>query len=62
MEARATIDDAKRQALYDEIARIWSANFPKIHVYSDKHTTVLSNRVTDYHFNYEVDFRRWAKN
>ena len=61
-EARATIDDAKRQALYDEIARIWSAATPKIHVYSDKHTTVLSNRVTDYHFNYEIDFRRWARN
>ncbi|MCY4459567.1 MAG: ABC transporter substrate-binding protein [Albidovulum sp.] len=61
-EARGTIDDAKRQALYDEIARIWSANTPKIHVYSDKHTTVLSSRVTDYHFNYEMDFRLWAKN
>lgn len=60
-EARATIDNVKRQELYDEIAKIWSANSPKIHVYSDKHTTVLNNRVTDYHFNYEIDFRRWAK-
>ena len=59
-EARATIDDEKRQGLYDEIATIWSANTPKIHVYSDKHTTVLNKRVTDYHFNYEIDFRRWA--
>ena len=61
VEARATIDDEKRQATYDEIATIWSAHTPKIHVYSDKHTTVLSNQVTDYHFNYEIDFRRWAK-
>ncbi len=61
-EARGTIDDEKRQALYDEIARIWSAHWPKIHVYADQHTTVLSDRVTDYHFNYEMDFRRWAKN
>ena len=61
-EARATTDNAKRLSLYNEIATIWSAATPKIHVYADKHTTVLSNRVTDYHFNYEMDFRRWAKN
>lgn len=61
LEARGTIDDAKRHDLYNQIATIWSAATPKIHVYADKHTTVLSNRVTDYHFNYEMDFRRWAK-
>ncbi len=60
-EARATIVPEKRQALYDEIATIWSAATPKIHVYSDKHTTVLNKRVTSYHFNYEIDFRQWAK-
>ena len=61
-EARRTIDPEKRLALYDQIAVLWAAEAPKIHVYGDKHTTVLSNRVSHYHFNYEMDFRAWAKN
>ena len=61
LEARGTIDTEKRHALYNEIALIWSAAAPKIHVYADQHTTVLNRRVTDYHFNYEVDFRNWAR-
>lgn len=61
-EARGTIDDEKRQALYDEIAVLWSANSPKIHVYADQYLTVLSNRVTEYFFSHLFDFRTWAKN
>ena len=60
-KARLEIDQATRQAYYDEIAQMWDAAAPKIHVYGDQHTTVLNNRVTDFHFNYEMDFRKWAR-
>ena len=60
-KARGEIDEAKRKALYEQIAVLWAANWPKIHVYVDQYVAVLHNRVTDYFFSHLLDFRVWAK-
>ena len=60
-QARNETDDAKRKALYDQISRLWLADWPKIHVYGDKQVTVLSDRVKSYYYSHEPDFRTWAK-
>jgi peptide/nickel transport system substrate-binding protein len=60
-EARSTVDPVAQQALYDRITELWIADSPKIMVYADQFTAVLSAAVTDYHFSHLVDMRRWAK-
>lgn len=60
-EARSETDPARQNALYDRITELWTASSPKIMVYADKFTAVLSERVTDYHFSHLVDLRDWSK-
>jgi len=61
VKARVTVDPEERQALYDRITELWRAQSPKLMVYAEKFPTVLSNRVTHYHFTHIPDMRRWAK-
>jgi len=60
-QARVELDHEKRQALYDDITRLWVANSPFIPVYSVQDTTVLSINVTDFLWSHYTDFRTWAK-
>lgn len=60
-QARQTIDDEERQNLYDQITELWVAASPKIMVYAEQFTTILSSEVNNYHFSHEIDFRNWSK-
>jgi peptide/nickel transport system substrate-binding protein len=60
-EARTETDQAKRQQLFDEIAKLWVANSPRVQVYADEFVTVLSKAVKTYHYQHEMDFRTWGK-
>jgi peptide/nickel transport system substrate-binding protein len=60
-QARNETDAAKREQLYDQISRLWLADWPKIQVYADKSVTVLSKRVKGYFYSHEADFRTWSK-
>ena len=60
-QGRRTLDKAKRQAIWDQITRLWLADSPKITVYADKFTTVLNKRVKTYYYSHELDLRTWSK-
>ena len=60
-KARTTINQGARQALYNQITRLWIADAPKIPVYADKFAAVLNKRVKAYFFSHETDMRTWAK-
>ncbi|RKQ92832.1 peptide/nickel transport system substrate-binding protein [Solirubrobacter pauli] len=60
-EARNETDAEKRKALYQQISRLWLQDWPKIQVYADKNVTVLSDRVKNYSYSHEPDFRLWSK-
>lgn len=60
-QARGETDEATRKQQYDEISRLWLAEFPKIQVYADKYVAVLSDRVKNYFYSHETDFRTWSK-
>jgi peptide/nickel transport system substrate-binding protein len=60
-QARKETDEGKRQELFDEIARIWVENSPRVQVYADEYVSVLSKDVKSYHYQHEMDFRTWGK-
>ena len=60
-EARQETDPDRRQELWDEIARLWVENSPRVQVYADQFVSVLSEDVTSYHYQHEMDFRTWGK-
>jgi peptide/nickel transport system substrate-binding protein len=60
-EVRTETDPAKRQELFDEIARMWVENSPRVQVYADHFVSVLSKDVKTYHYQHEMDFRTWGK-
>jgi peptide/nickel transport system substrate-binding protein len=60
-EVRTETDPAKRQELFDEIARLWVENSPRVQVYADHFVSVLSKNVKTYHYQHEMDFRTWGK-
>jgi peptide/nickel transport system substrate-binding protein len=60
-EARLETDPARRQELFDEIARLWVENSPRVQVYADEFVSVLSKDVKSYHYQHEMDFRTWGK-
>lgn len=60
-KARKETSKAKRQAMWDQIARLWNTDSPKIPVYGDKSATVLSKRVKSYFYSHEIDFSSWSK-
>ncbi len=59
--ARRTVNQAKRQSLYDQITRLWVADSPKIQVYADKYTAVIGKNVKGYHYSHLLDLRTWSK-
>jgi peptide/nickel transport system substrate-binding protein len=60
-QGRMTLDRAKRQAIWNQIIRLWVADSPKIPVYADKFTTVLNKRVKAYFYSHELDLRTWSR-
>jgi peptide/nickel transport system substrate-binding protein len=60
-KARKETNKTKRQAMWDQIARLWIADSPKIPVYGEKSATVLSKRVKSYFYSFELDFSSWSK-
>lgn len=60
-EARQETDPDRRQELFDEIARLWVENSPRVQVYADQFVSVLSKDVKSYHYQHEMDFRSWGK-
>jgi peptide/nickel transport system substrate-binding protein len=59
-QARRSPSASKRKQLYNEIARIWVKNSPRIQVYADSFVTALSKRVKSYYYAHEMDFRKWG--
>jgi peptide/nickel transport system substrate-binding protein len=59
-QARKSPSASKRKQLFDQIARIWVQNSPRIQVYADSFVTVLSKRVKSYFYAHEMDFRTWG--
>ncbi|WEK51965.1 MAG: ABC transporter substrate-binding protein [Candidatus Kaistia colombiensis] len=55
--------DADRQALWDKIAKIWVADAPRIPVYADVYTAVVSADVKDWHFAQDgpFDLNAWGR-
>jgi peptide/nickel transport system substrate-binding protein len=60
-QARTEIDPERRQQLFDDIARLWVENSPRVQVYADQFVSVLSKDVQTYHYQHEMDFRTWGK-
>jgi peptide/nickel transport system substrate-binding protein len=60
-QGRKTINKAKRQRIWNQIAVLWNANSPKIPVYGDKYVAVLNKRVKSYFYSHEIDFSTWSK-
>lgn len=60
-QARQTTDKAKRQALWNKVSSLWVAQSPKIPIYGDKATTVISTAVKSYYYSHEIDFSSWSK-
>jgi len=58
-----TLDAAARQPLWDQVAKIWIADAPRIPVYADTYTAVVSGAVTDWHFaqNGPFDLNLWGR-
>lgn len=59
-EARQETDPKRRLELYDEISKLWVAASPKIYVFEDQMISVLSQRVDNYYFAHEMDFKTWS--
>jgi ABC-type transport system substrate-binding protein len=60
-KARATASPKVRQALYNQITKMWTANSPKIVFYNDVATVVLSNAMKSFTYFHEPDMRTWGK-
>jgi len=61
-KAHVTADDAARQKLWDQIARIWIKDTPRIPLYQDNYTVVLKKGVKGYIYG-KVDWNMqdWSK-
>jgi peptide/nickel transport system substrate-binding protein len=61
-KAHVTTNDAVRQRLWDQIARLWVADSPRIPVYQDDYTVVLKKGVTGYkYFKLYFNMQDWSK-
>ena len=59
-QARASTNAAQRLSLYRQLIPLWTAQTPKITVYAADDVTVLSSRVTQYHYANETEMWDWA--
>jgi peptide/nickel transport system substrate-binding protein len=62
-QARKTVDPKKRQAMWNQINRLWVADSPKIHVYEEKYVAVLKKNVKGFFFMHYIasDMSTWRK-
>jgi peptide/nickel transport system substrate-binding protein len=62
-KAHPLADTAGRQAIWDQIAKLWIADSPRIPVYADVYTAVVSDRVKNWHFaqNGPFDIHLWGE-
>jgi peptide/nickel transport system substrate-binding protein len=59
--ARKSTDHMKRQAIWNQIDSLWTADSPKIPVYADQFVTVLNSKMKSYLYSHELDMRTWSK-
>jgi peptide/nickel transport system substrate-binding protein len=59
-QARKSLNPATRQALFNRIATLWRANYPKIVFYNDVATVVLSKNMKSFTYYHEPDMRSWG--
>jgi peptide/nickel transport system substrate-binding protein len=59
-QARTTVNAAQRLSLYQQLIPLWTAQTPKIPVFATDDVTVLSARVTQYHYANETEMWDWA--
>ena len=62
-EAHPLRDESERQTYWDRIAAIWLADTPRIPVYADTYTAVVSDAVTRWHYAQDgpFDLQRWGR-
>lgn len=62
-EAHPLRDEGERQVFWDRIAEIWLADTPRIPVYADTYTAVVSGAVTRWHYAQDgpFDLHRWGR-
>lgn len=62
-KAHPISDKSERQALWDQIAKIWIEDTPRIPLYADTYTAVLKDGVKRWHFTQDGPFElhRWSR-
>ena len=62
-EAHPLRDEGERQAFWDRIAEIWLADTPRIPVYADTYTAIVSDAVSRWHYAQDgpFDLHRWGR-
>jgi ABC-type transport system substrate-binding protein len=60
-KARVAQNPNSLTSIWNGIIESWNAASPKIPVYADTDTTVLSKHVTHYYYANAPDLRTWAK-
>ena len=62
-QAHPLLDEAKRQVLWDMIARLWVADSPRIPVFADTYTAVVKDVVKRWHYAQDgpFDLDRWSR-
>ena len=62
-QAHPLLDEAKRQVLWDMIARLWVADSPRIPVFADIYTAVVKDVVKRWHYAQDgpFDLDRWSR-
>ncbi|MBB5751621.1 ABC transporter substrate-binding protein [Prosthecomicrobium pneumaticum] len=62
-KGHATADAAARQVIWDDIAKIWIADSPRVPIYADTYTAVVSGSVKEWHFAQDgpFDLDQWGR-
>jgi peptide/nickel transport system substrate-binding protein len=62
-EAHPLLDESKRQVYWDKIAKMWVADSPRIPVYADIYTAIVSDDVKVWHYQQDgpFDLHRWSR-
>ena len=62
-EAHPLLDESKRQVYWNKIAKLWVADSPRIPVYADIYTAIVSDDVKVWHYQQDgpFDLHRWSR-
>lgn len=60
-QARATSDQQKQQDLYAQITKNWVADYPRVDLYQDITSVVLSQAMTKFYYSDMLDMSTWSK-